>query len=144
MTCRFRDALGIINPVRFAEDSPLEERRFEPLVPLAVKTLLGHTFPSAMTIEIKGNTIARQRSYFAPEPDSSVGGGRDSNSRPRPTLSSVRRPTPGDKGAGAGSPVQPAFCCSASHSMEPMAHTGFTGCGLHCCSSSWARWRQYS
>ena len=30
--------------VRFARDSPLEERRFEPSVPLAVKTLLGHTF----------------------------------------------------------------------------------------------------
>jgi hypothetical protein len=38
------------------------------LVPLAVKTLLGHTYPSAMTIEIKGNTIALQRPYFALSP----------------------------------------------------------------------------
>ena len=28
--------------------SPAEERRFEPSVPLAVKTLLGHTFPEIL------------------------------------------------------------------------------------------------
>jgi hypothetical protein len=64
----------MLYPAVVRTDSLLEERRFEPLVPLAVKTLLGHTFPSAMMIEIKGNTIGYSP-YFAPEPDSSVEGG---------------------------------------------------------------------
>jgi hypothetical protein len=33
---------------------------------------------------------------------------------------------------------QPDFFCSASHSMEPIAHTVWVGCGLRRCSAAWA------
>ena len=46
--------------------------------------------------------------------------------------------------AGAGSAVQPALFCSASHSMEPGAHRILGGGGLRCCLSSCARWRAHS
>ena len=41
-----------------------------------------------------------------------------------------------DRGAAADAAVQPASFCSASHSMEPIAHTVLVGCGLFRCWSS--------
>jgi RepB plasmid partitioning protein len=38
-----------------------------------------------------------------------------------------------DRGAEADAAVQPASFCSASHSMEPIAHTVLVGCGLSRC-----------
>jgi len=35
---------------KFAVDSPVEERRFEPSVPLAIKTLLWHAFRRPLAV----------------------------------------------------------------------------------------------
>ena len=47
-----------------------------------------------------------------------------------------------DRGVEADAAVQPASFCSASHSMEPIAHTVLVGCGLSRCWSSCARWKR--
>jgi hypothetical protein len=39
-------------------------------------------------------------------------------------------------GGGAAAAVQPDFGCSASHSMEPIAHMVGVGCGFWCCSAA--------
>ena len=62
----------------------------------------------------------------------------------RSVVALVARWAARDRGAEADAAVQPASFCSASHSMEPIAHTGLVGCGLSRCWSSRARWRMYS
>jgi hypothetical protein len=58
---RLVDQVDVVDPERdrgeaalaqieFATDSPLEEKRFEPSVPLAVKTPLGHTFRRPLAV----------------------------------------------------------------------------------------------
>jgi len=129
---------------RFVPDSPLEGRGFEPSVPLfsySPLTISGSPLIVSVTLPPTLRQNGNHNPFATGRPTVRI----HRTLGPRPRRAQLSRPAAGsparDRGSRADAAVRPAFSCSACHSMEPIAHTVLTGCGLRCSSSSCARWR---